>query len=56
MGFSAGTLFVTPIEGEGLATQSDDRYQKAFQDGLPIYSVASSSTPVGVDLGAVNSR
>ena len=26
--------------------------KKAFQDGLPIYSVASSFTPVEVDLGS----
>lgn len=52
MGFSAGTLFVTPIEGEGWPPKVMIAIKKAFQDGLPIYSVASSSTPVGVDLGS----
>ena len=52
MGFSAGTLFVTPTEGKGWSTEVTSAIKKAFQEGLPIYSVASSSTPVGVDLGS----
>ena len=52
MGFSAGTLFVTPTEGKGWSTKVTSAIKKVLQEGPPIYSVASSSTPVGVDLGS----
>ena len=36
--------------------KSDDRYQKAFQDGLPIYALRAVLRLLGSIWGAVNSR
>lgn len=50
--FGFGTLFVAPAMGETLPEQSITLLATAAADGVPVYPVASSLTPAGIDLGS----
>ncbi len=50
--FGYGTLFVSAALGEEIPTRAISLLKKAAKDGLPVYSVVSSLTPSGIDLGS----
>ena len=50
--FGYGTLFVSAELGETISASAISLLKKAAKDGLPVYSVVSSLTPSGIDLGS----
>ena len=50
--FGYGTLFVSAALGEAIPASAISLLEQAARDGLPVYSVVSSLTPSGIDLGS----
>lgn len=50
--FGYGTLFVSPQLGKQIPADAMALLQASSQSGLPVYSVISSLTPSGIDLGS----
>ena len=50
--FGYGTLFVSAALGQSIPATAISLLKEAADDGLPVYSVISSLTPSGIDLGS----
>ena len=50
--FGYGTLFVSAALGEAIPASAISLLEQAARDGLPVYSVVSSLTSSGIDLGS----
>ena len=50
--FGYGTLFVSAALDQSIPVAAISLLEKAADDGLPVYSVTSSLTPSGIDLGS----
>jgi len=50
--FGYGSLFVSKALNESIPTKAVDLLNRAWKNGAPVYSVGSSSTSSGIDMGS----